>query len=230
DTASIVSRLHDAVNVLSQATVESFVTLYTRTIDEQTERLEQFTRMAAHEWRQPLGALQFGVSLLAQANLDPSRTQRTVEALQRTVNHLVDLTHKLETVARIRHSDDSPVIQEVDASTIIGEAARQLREMAEARAVEMRVAEGLPRLTIDVGRLELTFVNLLSNAIKYSDPAKPTRYVEVTGGAEDGRCRLVVRDNGIGIPEHSLSSIFQRFTRAHEERDDMPHVGGIGLG
>ena len=53
------------MNVLSQATVEAFVTLYTRTIDDQRERLEQFTRMAAHEWRQPLGALQFGVSLLA---------------------------------------------------------------------------------------------------------------------------------------------------------------------
>jgi len=231
DTASIVARLHEAVNVLSQATVESFVTLYTETIEDQTERLEQFTRMAAHEWRQPLGALQFGVSLLAQANPDPARTQRTAEALQRNVNHLVELTHKLEAVARMRGSGDSPVIQEVDASTIIGEAARQLREMAEARAVEMRVAEGLPRLTIDVGRLELTFVNLLSNAIKYSDPAKPTRYVEVTGGGEEGgRCRLVVRDNGIGIPAHALSSIFQRFTRAHDRRDDVQHVGGIGLG
>ena len=58
-------RLTQAVDVLSQSTVETFVTLYTETIAKQNERLEQFTRMAAHEWRQPLGALQFGVSLLA---------------------------------------------------------------------------------------------------------------------------------------------------------------------
>jgi signal transduction histidine kinase len=231
ETASIISRLQDAVGVLSQATVESFVTLYTETIAEQTDRLEQFTRMAAHEWRQPLGALQFGVSLLAQANLDPSRTQRTLEALQRNVSHLIELTHKLESVARMRHSDDSPVIQEVDAATVVGEAARQLREMADARGVDIRVADGLPRLTVDVGRLELTFVNLLSNAIKYSDPAKPTRYVEVSGGEDQqGGCRITVRDNGIGIPEHSLSSIFQRFTRAHERRADVRHVDGLGLG
>ena len=56
------SRLHDATNVLSQSTVESFVTLYTQTIAEQAQRLEQFTRMAAHEWRQQLGALQVGVN------------------------------------------------------------------------------------------------------------------------------------------------------------------------
>jgi signal transduction histidine kinase len=231
DTASIVSRLHEAVSVLSQATVESFVGLYTETIAEQTQRLEQFTRMAAHEWRQPLGALQFGVSLLTQASLDPPRKQRTLEALQRNVSHLIELTHKLESVARVRQSDDSPVVQEVDASTVIAEAARQLREMADARGVDIRIADGLPRVTVDVGRLELTFVNLISNAIKYSDPAKPTRYVEITGGEDpQRRCRIIVRDNGIGIAEDALPSIFHRFTRAHERRTDVRHVGGIGLG
>jgi signal transduction histidine kinase len=73
DSVSLVFRLTQAVNVLSQSTVEAFVSLYTQTIAEQNQRLEQFTRMAAHEWRQPLGALQFGVSLLRQPKMD-SRT------------------------------------------------------------------------------------------------------------------------------------------------------------
>ena len=47
EIALLVSRLHQAVDVLSQATVEAFVTLYAQTIDDQRERLEQFTRMAA---------------------------------------------------------------------------------------------------------------------------------------------------------------------------------------
>ena len=231
DTAAVVARLYESVSVLTQATVESFITLYTETIAEQTNRLEQFTRMAAHEWRQPLGALQFGVSLLDRAELDETRMRRTVAAMQRNVKHLVDLTHKLESVARIRQFGDSPVVQEVDATTVAREAARQLREMADARGVELRVADGLPRLTIDVGRLELALLNLLSNGIKYSDPAKPSRLVEVSGGdGADGRCRLVVRDNGVGIPAQSLPLIFQRFTRAHEHRDDLAHVSGIGLG
>ena len=63
---SLVFRLNQAVNVLSQSTAEAFVALYTQTIADQNQRLEQFTRMAAHEWRQPLGALQFGVGLLRQ--------------------------------------------------------------------------------------------------------------------------------------------------------------------
>ena len=231
ETALLVSRLHEAVNVLSQATAEAFVTLYTQTIAEQRERLEQFTRMAAHEWRQPLGALQFGVSLLGQADLDPARTQRTLESLERSVRHLIELTRKLETVARMHNPADNPIVQEVSSATIAAEAARQLREMADARGVDIRVGESLPVLTVDVGRLELAFINLLSNAIKYSDPAKPVRWVEVSERkGDDGECQVAVRDNGLGIPPESVATIFDQFTRAHVDRQDGAHVRGLGLG
>jgi signal transduction histidine kinase len=231
ETALLVSRLHQAVNVLSQATVETFVTLYTQTIDDQRERLEQFTRMAAHEWRQPLAALQFGISLLGQADLDPARARRTLETVERNVRHLADLTQKLETVARMHNDGDNPVVQEVSSGSVAAEAARQLREMADARGVEIRVLDALPTLAIDVGRLELTFVNLLSNAIKYSDEAKPDRWVEISGlETADGWCQIAVRDNGLGIPPDAVDRIFDRFTRAHAQRDDGVHVGGLGLG
>ena len=231
ETALLVSRLHQAVDVLSQATVEAFVTLYTQTIDDQRERLEQFTRMAAHEWRQPLGALQFGVSLLGQAHLDPERTRRTLETVERNVHHLIHLTHKLETVARMHNEGDNPVIQAVSSGTVAAEAKRQVSEMADARGVEIRVLDALPTLTIDVGRLELTFVNLLSNAIEYSDEAKPVRWVEISGlESAEGWCQIAVRDNGLGIPPDSVAKIFERFTRAHAEHDDVVHVGGLGLG
>jgi signal transduction histidine kinase len=230
-SVALVSRLHQAVDVLSQSTVEAFVTLYTQTIAEQNERLEQFTRMAAHEWRQPLGALQFGVSLLRHPDLDPQLAERTIAAVERNVQHLVELTHKLEAVARMQSSGDNPVVQKVSSKTVAQEAARQVREMADARGVDIRIAEDLPTLTVDVGRLELVFVNLLSNAVKYSDPDKAERHVDVSGANEgEAWCRLEVSDNGVGIPQDALGMIFQRFTRAHTERDDHPQVAGVGLG
>ncbi len=230
---ALVARLNQAVNVLSQATVEEFVSLYTRTIAEQNQRLEEFTRMAAHEWRQPLGALQFGVSLLGRMDGDRERFDRTLSVVQRNVRHLVELTHKLEVVARMQSTTDSPLLQEVCSATVIHEAARQLREMADARDVAIHVADGLPTLTVDVGRLELVFVNLLSNGIKYSDPDKPVRIVEVTGVGPAGPadpCVFEVRDNGLGIPEHARAGIFQRFTRAHADLAHGSIVQGMGLG
>lgn len=231
ETVRLVSRLYQAVDVLSQATVEAFVGLYTQTIADQAERLDQFTRMAAHEWRQPLAALQFGVRLLREAELDRLRLERTLANVERNVLRLVDLTHKLETIARVRSDGDNPVVQTVSISTVAQEAARQLREMASARTVEIRVSDTLPTITLDVGRLELVFVNLLSNAIKYSDPDKPERYVEIVGetGGE-GWVQITIRDNGVGIPEGALATIFERFTRAHTGDAAMGHVGGIGLG
>jgi signal transduction histidine kinase len=231
DGIALVSRLNQAVTVLSQATVEAFVTLYTNTIAEQNERLEEFTRMAAHEWRQPLSTLQFGISILRRFNLDADRRERTFATVERNVQHLVDLTLKLEAVARVRDGSDNAVVQKVSATAVVQEAARQLREMADSRGVDIRISATLPTLTVDVGRLELAFVNLLSNAVKYSDPEKPERHVEVCeGDTQEGWCRLEVRDNGIGIPQHSLERIFQRFARAHSDREDQLHVGGIGLG
>jgi signal transduction histidine kinase len=187
--------------------------------------------MAAHEWRQPLGVLQFGVRVLRRRDVDPQVIDGTLASVERSVQHLVDLTRKLETMARVRSSGDNAVVQTVSVATVAQEAARQLREMADARDVKISVADAMPTLTVDVGRIELAFVNLLSNAIKYSDPDKTERYVEVVSTvADEGSVQIEVRDNGIGIPAAALTTIFERFTRAHANHSEHLHVGGIGLG
>ena len=64
-----------AVGVLQQTTVETFIAKYTAQIDEQTRRLENFNRMVSHELRQPIGALQFAVKL-ADASDGPAGARR----------------------------------------------------------------------------------------------------------------------------------------------------------
>lgn len=105
--------------------------------------------------------------------------------------------------------------------------------MAAARGVEIRVAPELPSLCIDPARLELVLINLMSNAIKYSDPAKPDRFVEIgvaEGDGTPGTVTLVVRDNGLGVPDEQHQTIFERFTRAHAHLDDEHGISGSGLG
>ena len=229
---AVVSRLQQAVNALCQTTVETFVALYTETITDQAHRLEEFTRLAAHEWRQPLSTLQFGVTLLQRPDLDGERTSRLWEAMERNVNQLIEVTRKLEAVARLGGGLDTPVLQAVPLTTIAQEAARQLHDVAEARGVVITIDDDLPELLVDVGRLELVLVNLLSNGIKYSSPARSTPQVTVTGRlTPDGDwCEVDVSDNGVGIPAHALTSVFRRFSRAHADREDLSHVAGLGLG
>jgi signal transduction histidine kinase len=125
---------------------------------------------------------------------------------------------------------DDAILQELSITTVANEAARQLREMAEARDVEISVGQQLPSLTVDVGRLELALLNLVSNGIKYSDPQKPSRFVEIAAEAADGHVHIMVRDNGIGIPASHLPTVFDRFSRAHADQDDGLKVSGLGLG
>ena len=103
--------------------------------------------------------------------------------------------------------------------------------MADARGVQVAIAEDMPAMVVDVGRLELALVNLLSNAIKYCDPAKPQPRIEVTARVLDNNDReICVRDNGVGIPRHKIAHIFKRFTRAHTDRTELDSVTGVGLG
>jgi signal transduction histidine kinase len=101
--------------------------------------------------------------------------------------------------------------------------------MAEARGVEIRVADTAATAVVDVGRLELAFVNLVSNAIKYSTP-KTERYVQILADAsEDSWLHIHVTDNGVGILALSSQNLRSIHLRAHgPPRDDQ--VGGIGLG
>lgn len=231
ECVAVVARLHHAVAVLLQETVETFVGLYTQTITDQAERLRQFTRMATHEWRQPLAPISVAVSLLRVPDLSEGQRQQAIDLVARNVANLSEMTFKLERVARLDGDGDNAIVQEVSLTAVVTEAARQLREMAEARGVVVRVADEMPAVTIDVGRLELALVNLVSNAIKYSDPAKAERFVEVSARVlEDGAREVTVRDNGLGIPPDRIASIFKRFSRAHADRAASASIAGVGLG
>jgi signal transduction histidine kinase len=231
EAMTVVARIHQSVAVLLQETVETFVGLYNRTITEQSERLKQFTRMATHEWRQPLTPVLTAVSLLRLPELPAPQRAQVVDMIDRNVRSLVNMTHTLERVARLDGNADNASLQHVSVSVVAGEAARQLRDMAEARGVVIQIADDMPAVTVDVGRLELALVNLLSNAIKYSDMAKSDRLVTVSGRRlDDGGVEIAVRDNGLGIPGARLANIFRPFTRAHADRAGLDTIAGVGLG
>jgi signal transduction histidine kinase len=235
EALEVVRRLNGAVWILMQTTVDTFVSEYSATIDGHAARLESFNRMVSHELRQPLGTLMYALPLLkAEADRgDMARHDHFLKVLERNVVRLTQLMEQLEGLSRMQTSrGDTPDVQRTDVTSVVREVARQLREMADARGVEVQVADGMPSLVIDMARLELILMNLISNAIKYSDPAKPNRFVKIesVSAERDDHVCIVVRDNGIGIPQANLSTVFRNFVRAHASRDAELGVRGSGLG
>jgi signal transduction histidine kinase len=233
EVLEVGARISHALRVLQQTTIDTFIAEYTDRIAAQHARLESFNRLVSHELRQPLGTLQFSLRTLRTPIVEEAtKRDRLIEVAGAQVERLIDLTRQLERVARLQHRDgDDPARQEVDLSGLAREVARQLREMAEHRGVEIRTADDLPAVVTDVARLELVLMNLVSNAIKYSDAAKPSRFVEifVSGATDDGRT-ICIRDNGIGVPAEDVPHIFENFFRASPEKDAQLGIKGSGLG
>jgi signal transduction histidine kinase len=179
-----------------------------------------------------LGALNFGAELLQDDNLarDEARRKHIVASVRRNSQRAIKIIRSFERLPRSRIMSDSPIEQVVDVGESIQEALRQLQDMAQARAVELGTIGSFPSLYLDAGALELTLINLVSNAIKYSDSEKPRKFVEVSGHLHDDAFELRVSDNGIGIPAAAHDKVFERFTRAHAELDDVLGVDGTGLG
>ena len=152
--------------------------------------------------------------------------ERNVDTMRITLEHLLELSRVGQSDARQQ--------RHVRLARAAAEAARQLRDLARAHGVEVRL-HPFPDVEVNAAAVELCLTNLVSNAVKYSDPAKPERWVEITGELRfraypDGGVELVVRvrDNGLGIPEAQRDGLFRRFFRAHEH--SATHVEGTGLG
>lgn len=225
-----VRHINQAVALLTQTTVDTFVERFTATIEDQTKRLAAFNQMVSHELRQPLGALQTASALLRHTggDTDPLRRQHLVAAIERNVTRLVELVATITRVTAGQAANDTkPGVQRVSLTTVVQEAARQLRDMSGSRDVQIRIAPDLPDVTVEVGRLELILTNLLSNAIKYSDRAKRERFVEIALlRRNEADCTFWVRDNGLGMTPEQAQQVFAPFYRAHADLG----VDGLGLG
>ena len=79
-------------------------------------------------------------------------------------------------------------------------------------------------LISEEAQVKLIVENLLSNAIKYQDLQKQNSFVEIETKSQDGRCVLMIKDNG--IPEHQQPHLFKMFRRFHPK---LSFGSGLGL-
>jgi signal transduction histidine kinase len=225
-------RLFLAVALIQQATLTHYLSLVKERLSEREQRLRAFNRALGHELRNLIGAIGGAAEILQLDGTSPEQQKqmvsmiaRNTETMKASLENLVELSRMGEDARRSRH---------VELPQAAAEVARQLREAARARGVEIRLAPDLPVVDVSAAAFELCLSNLIANAIKYSDPAKDKRWVEVrasvnsTDDSAEPKTIVEVRDNGLGIPVDKRSRLFERFFRAHE--DIRGDIDGTGLG
>lgn len=233
DVLVCAHRLFRAVSVIQQYTTAHFLRLADERVAEREQRLRSFGRTVSHELKNRIGAIQGANELLEMDGVgeDAAQRKRFTGIIGRNVGHVKTVLGDLTELSRIDSSDGPG--RNVLLPDAAREVARQLRDFAEARQVEIQLADGLPPVEVPAAAVELCLSNYVSNAVKYRDRARGSCWVRVDGEVvrEDGGCEVVVRvhDNGLGVPAQARQGLFDRFFRAHDETVTGEEGTGLGL-
>jgi len=184
-----------------------------------------FVANVSHELKTPVGALGLLAETLADEE-DAAVIRRLAHRMQAEAIRVGRIIHDLLDLSRLE-SEESPERGPVGVHVVVGQAVEQVRAAAEARGVDLDVAEIPRRITVPGDRRQLVSAvyNLLDNAVKYSESGRSVHLRCATNG---DWVELAVEDHGIGIPSRDYERIFERFYRVDRARSR--ETGGTGLG
>ena len=195
-----------------------------------TERLElvrqEFLSNVSHELRTPLTSIMAFVETLERgAKEDPESCQRFLSIIRKNASRMHSLIDDILELTAIEGGHIRLRPETIDLSELVSEVCASLTNQADARNITLRnnVAPGV-MVYADLGRLEQMLTNLVDNGIKFSHE-NGTVSISHESGARD---RILVKDQGDGIPAQHLERLFERFYRVDRARSRG--LGGTGLG
>jgi len=191
---------------------------------------QRFVADAAHELRTPLTILRGEIQVaLREPKNHPFLLDTLRSGLDEAV-HLSRLVDSLLTLARADAGQATVVNQLVTVEPVIRSTLETLEPLATGHQVRLEFkADGEIRAAIirgDAVALERILRNLVENAVKHSPTAHA---VLVTLSATADRVRILVTDQGIGIPPEHLPKLFDRFYRVDAARRRTEGGAGLGL-
>ncbi|MFU1476408.1 sensor N-terminal transmembrane domain-containing protein [Roseovarius sp. C7] len=187
---------------------------------------EQFAADVAHEIKNPLASLRSAVGTLRVAKRDDQR-EKLLDVIDHDVRRLDRLVSDISNASRL----DSELVKEeeeaFDLLNMLGNLGEYLGQEAKSKSIDF--ISDFPEHPIMINGLEArlaqVFVNLITNAISFCESGDAIR---VWARTRENRVLVVVEDTGPGIPEQSLTKIFQRFY-SHRSEKDFGNNSGLGL-
>ena len=194
------------------------------TLREAHSRTTHFLATLSHELRNPLAALMASAELLEHPTLDEDRRRDASQAIQRQAWHLKRLTDDLLDISRITLGKIQMTTTTVDLREVCRHVCVDFTEKADRLGVglDCDVPDEPILVNGDPSRIRQCVDNLVSNALKASAPGMRVRVSTRTG---ERFAEIVVSDEGVGIEEEALTTIFLPFSQGHDWVNR-----GLGLG
>jgi signal transduction histidine kinase len=183
----------------------------------------------SHDLRSPLTAIRGAVKALLDGVVsEPAQQKKFLQAAYRRSGEMDTLLSELFYFSKLETGGIAVQRQPLDLSQYLQnycQAKKELPEYAETEFVCDFPAQG-KQVSADPEALQRILDNILSNSIKYAEAA-PLRFF-VSLQREDGYQRIVLQDNGCGVPKEKLDRIFDEFYRVDESRG-RKEGSGLGL-
>ncbi len=195
-------------------------------LEESFQRQARFTADASHELRTPVTVMLSQLQMSLARERSAAEYRETLLACQRAAQRMRKLAESLLALTRLEAGEEKIRHDRFELSQVAEESVELVRARADERGVALRCDLDPAECTGDADRVAQVVTNLLDNAIRYTPKGGEVRVAT----ARNGRgAKLIVSDNGEGIPAEALPHVFERFYRADKARA-ITNGGGAGLG
>ena len=194
--------------------------------------MKRFTADASHELRGPLTTMRSAIDVSLSQPRDTDAYRSVLRSVGEDVDRLRSITEDLLVLARADAGRQHLDRDDVRLDIVALETAESLRAPARAANVAIDVQADSPVvMSGDERWLRHLVLNLIDNAVKFSARPQDAQAARVTISVShrDGYDRLVVADDGPGIPPDALEHVFERFFRVEGARS-YAAISGFGLG
>ena len=188
----------------------------------------QLLANVSHELKTPVTSIRLFAEMLAEDGADPEQARRYGRHLSSEGQRLSQLVENLLDVSRLGRKEVELAREPVDVAALLRRIVEGFAFQAREKRVELST-EGLDASEVvavtNAPAVERIVLNLLDNAVKYRRADGPSVRLHVEKSCD--AVRIIVIDNGIGIPRRDQERIFEEFFRV---RYDDYAVKGSGLG
>jgi signal transduction histidine kinase/ActR/RegA family two-component response regulator len=194
-------------------------------IQEVDKLKSEMINTVSHELRTPLASILGFTELLLKKSPNEVKAKKYLSTIYDEAERLKNLINDFLDLQKIEAGRFDFQKTYVNLPDLLQKCTEVYGEQ-DKHVITLDVEDGLPLILTDPEKVAQVVGNLLSNAVKYS-PNGGQISVSAYRSGED-RLRVVIKDQGLGIPKESQKSLFKPFYRV--DNSDRREIGGTGLG
>jgi signal transduction histidine kinase len=193
-----------------------------------TQEVEEFVYSVSHDLKTPVISI-LGFIETLKSDPENSLTPESsfyLERMESNTLHVISMIDEILDYSRMgRFTQERSVVK---LTTIINESLLRFSQEIARKKIKIELDEDFPYVEVELNHMVQLFDNLIGNSIKFMGK-QSSPLISISSSIQDTEyIKICVRDNGIGIPENSLSKVFNLFTRATNVSEDIEGTG-IGL-